>query len=173
MLLRDDQIRLVPLDASFVDFLIGVRTNWANYEYFFEFGPVTRASELAWISRSVEDRSQVNFVIVSTEPEALAVGTISLTSIDTRSRHAEYGRVFVDPANRRGGVATRASRLLLAYAFRELNLRRVYLRVFAENARAIELYTRLGFVEEGRLREHVYKDGSYRDVVLMAVFAQA
>jgi RimJ/RimL family protein N-acetyltransferase len=161
------------MDVSFVDFLTGIRTNWANYEYFFDFGPVTRESELAWIGTAAEDRSQANFVILSAEqPGCAPLGTISLTSIDMHSRHAEYGRLYVDPAQRRGGVAVRASRLLVEYAFLELNLRRIYLRVLADNHNAIELYKRLGFAEEGRLVQHVYKNGDYRDVLLMGLFAR-
>jgi diamine N-acetyltransferase len=55
------------------------------------------------------------------------------------------------------------------YAFSELNLRRIYLRVFAENEGAILLYRRLGFEQEGCLRQHVYKNGRYRDVLVMAL----
>jgi RimJ/RimL family protein N-acetyltransferase len=152
--------------------LTGIRTDWANYDYFFDFGLVTRASELVWICKAAEDRSQANFVILSSEqPDCAPIGTISLTSIDLHSRHAEYGRLYVDPAQRRGGVATRASHLIVEYGFRELNLRRIYLRVLADNHDAIELYKRLGFAEEGRLLQQVYKNGTYRDVVLMGLFA--
>ena len=50
-----------------------------------------------------------------------------------------------------------------------MNLNRVYLRVYAENERAVRCYRACGFREEGRLREHVYFDGHYGDVLEMAV----
>jgi RimJ/RimL family protein N-acetyltransferase len=56
--------------------------------------------------------------------------------------------------------------LLLDYAFRLKNLRRVWLEVLASNERAIRS---CGFVEEGRMHEHVWLDGRYLDNVLMGI----
>jgi RimJ/RimL family protein N-acetyltransferase len=50
-----------------------------------------------------------------------------------------------------------------------LNLNRAYLRVYAENLRAKRSYEKAGFVEEGRLREGVYKHGKYDDVIIMSI----
>jgi RimJ/RimL family protein N-acetyltransferase len=41
--------------------------------------------------------------------------------------------------------------------------------VYAGNARAKRSYEKAGFVEEGRLREGVYKHGKYDDVIVMSV----
>ena len=59
--------------------------------------------------------------------------------------------------------------LLQHHCFETLNLNRVFLRVYAENARAIRSYEKAGFVREGRLRDAVYKHGKYDDVILMGV----
>ena len=59
-------------------------------------------------------------------------------------------------------------RLLLDYAFRIRNLRRVWLEVHAANERAIRAYKACGFVEEGRMRGHVWLAGRYVDNVIMA-----
>ena len=64
---------------------------------------------------------------------------------------------------------TEAIGLLLQYAFSQMNLNRVYLRVCADNERAVRCYEKCGFREEGRFREHVYLDGQYRDVLQMAI----
>ena len=169
MLLRDEEVVLVPLSLEFVDFVTQIRTDWANYDYFFNFGLATRDQELEWIGRAISDPTQLNFVIVSAAEKPEPIGTISLTNLDWRSRNAEYGRLYIDRSWRRRGLAWRASRLMLRYAFSELNLRRIYLRVFAENEGAILLYRRLGFEQEGCLRQHVYKNGRYRDVLVMAL----
>jgi RimJ/RimL family protein N-acetyltransferase len=50
-----------------------------------------------------------------------------------------------------------------------LNLNRACLRVYAENLRAKRAYEKAGFVEEGRLREAVYKHGKYDDVIMMSI----
>lgn len=67
------------------------------------------------------------------------------------------------------GYGTDALNVLLRYAFTELNLHRVSLGVFADNARAIRSYEKAGFVIEGRYRQPVCRDGRWRDVVGMGI----
>jgi len=50
-------------------------------------------------------------------------------------------------------------RILLRYAFTELNLRRVTLTVFAYNPRAIRSYEKVGFRHEGHLRDFLNREG--------------
>lgn len=54
---------------------------------------------------------------------------------------------------------------------RAQGLRKMCLRVFADNARAIPLYQSLGFVEEGRLKgDRLRADGTYGDAIIMSKF---
>ena len=71
-----------------------------------------------------------------------------------------------DPARRGQGYGAEALRLLLRYAFDELNLYRVQLTVFSYNPGAIRLYEKLGFVREGVFREAVHRDGARHDMIL-------
>jgi putative acetyltransferase len=57
---------------------------------------------------------------------------------------------------------------LLEHADRWANLLRVELTVFADNARAIALYRRFGFQEEGRMHGYAWRDGAYADCLSMA-----
>jgi RimJ/RimL family protein N-acetyltransferase len=97
-----------------------------------------------------------------------SVGTIGLSRIDLVNRRAEYGVLIGEPGARGKGLAAEASRLLLAYAFETLGLRRVYLHVLARNADALRLYRRVGFQPEGVLRQHVRKGDDFLDVAVMA-----
>jgi RimJ/RimL family protein N-acetyltransferase len=67
------------------------------------------------------------------------------------------------------GYGTDAMRLILCYAFRELNLYRITLGAFAYNARAIRSYEKAGFIIEGRERQVINRDGSRWDVLEMGV----
>ena len=73
---------------------------------------------------------------------------------------------FGDRAHWGKGYGADAMRLLLDYAFSELNLHRVQLTVFAYNERAIALYEKVGFVREGAYREFLYRDGARYDMYL-------
>jgi diamine N-acetyltransferase len=69
------------------------------------------------------------------------------------------------------GYGQQALRLILRHAFHDLGLHRLYLTVLDDNARAIRVYEKCGFRVEGRLRQHAYKRGQFRDLVLMGICA--
>jgi diamine N-acetyltransferase len=56
---------------------------------------------------------------------------------------------------------------MLQYAFEEMKLHRVYLRVFEENVRARKAYEKAGFVEEALLHDDVFVNDEYKNIVLM------
>ncbi len=92
------------------------------------------------------------------------VGSAGTHGIDWRNRATEIGLVIGDKAVWGRGVGTEAVDLLLRHAFGDLNLHRVWLRVFADNARARRVYEKLGFRHEGTFREAEYRSGRYRGV---------
>jgi RimJ/RimL family protein N-acetyltransferase len=110
----------------------------------------------------------VRLAIVDTEYDRI-VGCAYLTDVHRLNRSAEFS-VFIGESDYWSrGYGTEAARTMLAHAFDDLNLHRVYLSVLTENARAVRLYERVGFAHEGRLREAVFKDGRYCDVLRMAI----
>lgn len=70
------------------------------------------------------------------------------------------------------GYGTEAMRLALGYAFTELNLRRVSLTVFEQNARAIRSYQKAGFIEEGCQRGCEQRAGQRYNLVFMGILRQ-
>ncbi len=50
--------------------------------------------------------------------------------------------------------------------YNELNLHRVFLKVFTFNERAVKLYEKLGFVTEGKMREALYREGKWHDMMM-------
>lgn len=99
----------------------------------------------------------------------LPIGNCSFHRIDWRNRSAEVGVAIGEKAYWDQGYGTEALRLLLALGFDELNLHRIFLRVNAENRRAIAAYRKVGFVEEGRLRQAEYRRGRYHDMLIMSI----
>jgi RimJ/RimL family protein N-acetyltransferase len=70
------------------------------------------------------------------------------------------------------GYGTEALSLLVDFAFEEKGLHRVYGRVAGLNDVSHGLVDRLGFTEEGRLRDHLYLDGEYRDAVFYGLLRE-
>jgi RimJ/RimL family protein N-acetyltransferase len=68
------------------------------------------------------------------------------------------------------GYAAEASKAVLDYCFQEAGLRKVTLGVVEENAAAVNLYKKLGFVVEGVYKKHGLYNGHYCDLLRMAIF---
>ena len=70
------------------------------------------------------------------------------------------------------GYGTDAIRALLRFAFREMNLNRVWLTTGENNPRALACYRKCGFREEGHLRQDRYLEGRYWDTILMGILRE-
>jgi RimJ/RimL family protein N-acetyltransferase len=70
------------------------------------------------------------------------------------------------------GYGTDALRVILRFAFQELNLRRVSLDAFEYNPRAIHSYEKVGFVHEGRARGYLNREGKRWDLIFMGILQE-
>ncbi|MGL4649181.1 MAG: GNAT family N-acetyltransferase, partial [Caldilineaceae bacterium] len=103
------------------------------------------------------------------EADSQCIGQCALFNASEAARSCELGITIGDPIYLGKGYGREAISLLLQYAFRYRNYRKVWLEVNDSNARAIGAYRACGFVEEGRLRAHVWSDGAYQDLILMGI----
>jgi RimJ/RimL family protein N-acetyltransferase len=101
--------------------------------------------------------------------EGKAIGTIDADTIDKRNRNLMVGISIYDSKNRRRGYGSEALKLLLDFAFLELNMHRVYLGCFAFNQKTYSIYERIGFKKEGTNRCFIYRNGSYYDEIVMGI----
>jgi RimJ/RimL family protein N-acetyltransferase len=69
------------------------------------------------------------------------------------------------------GYAQEMTRLIVDFGFRDLLLHRISAAIGPDNARSIEVAKRLGMSREGRLRDHVFTNGAWRDSVLYSVLS--
>ncbi len=160
------EVELVPLAEEHTDFILRWRANPEVARWLCSQAAPSREEHLAWLKTLGDKR--VEFVILAL-PERLPVGTIGLSHIDPLHRNAEYGILLGEPSFRGRGIAQAASKKILKFAFRELALHRVFLRVMAHNDAALRLYDRIGFVREGVMREQVIIGDVPRDIVVMGI----
>ena len=85
---------------------------------------------------------------------------------------ARWGEIFyyLAPEERGRGYGTELAKLLCDYAFKHLNLRKVWAKVHADNAPSIRILEKNGFTLAGRLREHIWSDGRYVDELIYERF---
>jgi RimJ/RimL family protein N-acetyltransferase len=131
------------------------------------YKPVHAADHREWFE-GIRGRPDVAIFGIRLLDGDRLIGSCQLHGIDLRARSAELQIRIGDPDARGQGYGSDALGLLLRHGFDDLNLHRIWLRVFASNERAIRAYAGAGFVEEGRLRDAAYVDGEFVDVVVMA-----
>lgn len=101
------------------------------------------------------------------------LGDINLDVINEwGSRDAFVGLGIGDRNDWGKGYGTDAMKIILRFAFTELNLRRVTLTVFEYNPRAIRSYEKVGFCHEGRQRGALLRDGKRWDIHYMGILAE-
>lgn len=165
-------VALRPLEPSDLERTL----KWHNDPKLYEnlegtFRPVSRQAEAEWLQRvSGWAADALNWAICVTE-NGQHIGNIYLKNIDWVSRHGELHIFLGEEAQRGKGYGAAAVRLLVGYATGQLGLRRIHLQVLSDNIRAIRVYEKCGFVKEGLLKEHVFKQGAFKDLVLMAFSA--
>jgi len=99
------------------------------------------------------------------------VGGIATQNVDTRSGNFSYG-LIIGHEHQQHGYATEAITILLTYMFGECRYHKCEVSMYEFNAGSIALHRKLGFVEEGRLREHIYSAGSFHDMIMMGITAK-
>ncbi|MFJ8750292.1 GNAT family N-acetyltransferase [Streptomyces sp. NPDC102441] len=97
-------------------------------------------------------------------------GSVTVGETDSRAGRFRTG-VEITREHRRRGYAAEATGLVLTYMFAEQRHNKCEVEVHAFNDASLALYRRLGFVEEGRLRQHEFFAGGYHDVVLLGITA--
>jgi RimJ/RimL family protein N-acetyltransferase len=100
------------------------------------------------------------------------IGLVNLDGLDWVNSHVEAGIALTDPDVRGQGLASETLSLLIQYCFEELGLHRIWARIIDRNIPSIRLFQSLGFLEEGRMRQHVLRNGEYRDMLIMGLLNQ-
>lgn len=93
------------------------------------------------------------------------IGNISLQDIDYINRTAEIAFILGEKKHWGKGIMKEAGRLMICHGFGSLNLNRIYCGTFSNNIGMQKLAAALGFKEEGRRRQAIFKDNQYVDVI--------
>jgi UDP-4-amino-4,6-dideoxy-N-acetyl-beta-L-altrosamine N-acetyltransferase len=166
-LLEGEKVRLREIREADLAHIVRWRNDPRIMATLFSHRPLSEAEQLEWFCGLTADRSRVSFLVET--PEGRPVGQGGFIGIDHRNRTAELGVMIGEREQQGRGLGTEAVRLLVNYGFAELNLHRIALRVLEGNPSALKLYRGLGFRDEGVLRQAAFKNGRFRDVLLLGL----
>jgi RimJ/RimL family protein N-acetyltransferase len=120
----------------------------------------------------IEGRGENKGFVIAERDSNAYLGQIDLHHMDYKNRCSSLGIVIGRKEHTNQGYGKEAVTLLTWFAFQSLNLNRLELDVYDFNERAYRCYLGCGFKEEGRLRQKIYRDGKFRDVIKMALLKE-
>jgi RimJ/RimL family protein N-acetyltransferase len=131
--------------------------------------PVTDLQEEAWYESILNDKSNRNIYFgIEDKSNYQMVGIIFLSKINSVHSTCWLGVFIGEDASRGKGFGKEAVKLVVNYAFNNLNLRKISLEVVTTNKSAIEVYKKIGFKVEGELKKQVFIDGKYWNDFIMS-----
>lgn len=141
---------------------------WRNNEHIRKWSYsehiISKAEHVRFINRLKEDEN--NFYYLVQRRNSQYVGVISLNKLNFNHKNAYLG-IYSNP--KLTGVGSLLMESLKDVAFKIAKLHSLKLEVIENNKRAIRFYKKHRFKQEGRLKEFVYKDGKWLDVIVMGI----
>ena len=131
---------------------------------------VSSAMEKQWVEGKIYDNSKEIYLAICLKETDEMIGYTGLRDIDWRNRKVEWMALVIgDRPHRNKGYATEATLLLLDYVFCELGIHKLSGYSLKTNLASIQLFGKLGFIQEGILRDFVFKANSYHDNIIFTI----
>ena len=166
--LRGERVTLRTVEEEDVDFLCDLVNDPDVWPYLNNHPPRNRVTEREFVEERVTDDESVGLLVCVGEDGETPAGTVGLDRATPVDGSTEIG-VVLAPEFWGEGYGTEASRTLTTYAFEERRIHRVEAVAVDENAGSCRIWEKLGFREEGRLKEAAYHRGRYMDLLVYAV----
>ena len=131
---------------------------------------VSSEREKKWVEEKIFNDTTCLYLAICLNENKEMVGYLSVTSIDSRNRKAEWAGIIIGRKDLlRHGYAHEAVRLMLEHLFFELGLHRVYAYVLEEHESSLRMCYKAGFKKEGILKDNVFKNNRFHNSVLLSV----
>jgi RimJ/RimL family protein N-acetyltransferase len=171
--------KLVRLSAFDPEEMSKAFTRWnLNSEYVRLLSSSARPMQSAkaaakWMEKEAEEISPAGYYFsIRTLTEDKLIGELGLDVVHWPGRDAFVGLGIGEPEYWSKGYGTDIMKVLLCFAFTEINLRRVTLTVFEYNPRAIRSYEKAGFRHEGHLRNYLNREGRRWNELYMGILRE-
>jgi RimJ/RimL family protein N-acetyltransferase len=183
-MIETERLNLRPLEKEDLDSIKEMRNDPQTWHWLTDVFPVQ--DQEAWFEKLQKNRNCLYLAVekklpVDTgfsplgipliQPKAELVGMIRSDEWDRTNRSVRIG-IDIAPWCHRQGFGTEAFSAFIDYLFAQQNMHRIWFLVADGNAIAQGLYNKLGFKEEGRQRQALFRDGEYHDYISMSLLEE-
>ncbi len=141
---------------------------WRNHEsirrWMYNDKIISFKEHLQFVENLKNNSSDLYFLVKKDEAE---LGVIYFNQINQTHKRCLLG-IYANPNNKRKSKGRILIGLIKKTAFDVLNLHTLRLEVMENNQKAIELYNQAGFEVEGTLRDYVFRDNRWYNVIIMS-----
>lgn len=168
--IQTERLTLRPFQADDLDFTFQHFSDPQVAQYLLDEPPVTDMSQAQEIVQFYLDSASkpYNRWVIVTKTDGQRIGTCGFHKWNKSHQHAEIG-YDLSPKAWGQGYMQEALRAAIQFGFNQMNLHRIEALVYPENTRSLYLLNKLGFKQEGTLRDYFYLDGKFYDHVILSL----
>lgn len=151
------------------DDLIALRNDPSTWMSLTDPLPLSREKQEAWLRVTNTSRDRFYWTVRSK-----VEGFVGIVRMDEYVPLHQSIRIGADvmPKLRGRGYGTRIYEAMVGWCFDQLNIHRIWLLVIDTNERAQALYVKAGFQIEGKMRQAIWRDGTWRDYIMMSLLKE-
>jgi UDP-4-amino-4,6-dideoxy-N-acetyl-beta-L-altrosamine N-acetyltransferase len=148
-------------------------SSWRNTpefrKYYREYRDGNLEDQFHWFDNVLmKDPTWHHFIARPKDNPEKIIGVAFLNHIHPVYRTGEFGITLADENYRGKGYGKDMLLTLMDFGFNQLNLNKIWCEVYSNNS-SIHLYRKIGFQDEGLLKQQVFKDGNYLDSHLLGM----
>lgn len=165
-----EEISMRPVEARDLEKIRNLRNEQSTWQYLSDASLVSESMQLRWFDNLTRTLDERYYTIEKTK-DRVFLGVIRTDQIDLKNRSIRVGCDII-PSERGKGYGTMAFHMILKYFFIYNSYHRLWLCVLDNNEIAKKLYKNVGFKEEGRLREAIWREGKWHDYIVMSILEE-
>ncbi|XMB72262.1 GNAT family protein [Mycoplasmatota bacterium WC30] len=168
--IKDNEVYLRAFISEDENFLIKIRENanvfalTAGNKYF-----SSREHTKKLLRENFFSDGKNLYLMICMANDNSPVGYLSISEIDHINKKVKFGGIIIDESFSGRGIATNAARQMLKFVFEELNMNKIYGFWLEKNIASLKMASKLGFIQEGVLREYVFKGNQYLNVLYLSI----
>lgn len=167
--LKSRRVVLRPIERSDLPTMLRWINDPYTNQYLASYLPMRIEDEEKWYKKTLSNSTNIVFAIIVDDK---CIGNMGIHDINWKDRTATTGALIGEAEYRNNGYGSEAKMLLLNYAFNTLNLYKIKSTVLAFNERSSAYSKKCGYKVEGKLVREIFMNGSYIDLIQLAVFKE-
>lgn len=172
-ILESERIILKPVEPEDLPYLMEQRWDADLTDYIIH-NPISSYNQQQWYEKICRNGDVALSIFYKEKPneKPVLLGAVGLYDFNMRHQRATWKTLRIPKQYQGLGLAFEASVMLIDYGFNTLNLNKITNDVFPNNESIIALLKKMGFKEEGRLKQHYFHQGKFKDVVIYSLLRE-